>query len=52
MKRKIVSICCNSSVKVSVTKDFLGDKESSLGTAYYICTKCNKPCDITGVKKK
>jgi len=52
MKRKMVSTCCNMLVKPCITKDFIGDKKSSfIGTVYYICTKCNNPCNITIIKK-
>ena len=35
---KELSNCCKSEVKIG------GDDKE--GTHYYICTKCNKPCDL------
>ena len=50
---EVVSICCNAEVKVvSGLPDFIGDKEKDSYTMYYICTKCNKPCDIKEVKSR
>jgi len=43
------SKCCNANVKLSeILPDFIGDKSETqtVGTAYYICTKCEKDCSI------
>jgi len=41
----VVSVCCNAEVRtVGGLPDFIGDKYAC--TMYYICTECNKPCDI------
>lgn len=34
------SSCCNAEVKSSCSEDL-----GAIGTCYYICTSCNKPCD-------
>ena len=44
------SQCCNAPVKTGGLPDFEGDKNPC--TLYYVCTKCNKPCNIKGEKKK
>jgi len=31
------SNCCNADIKVS--------SDAGEGTSFYVCTKCNKPCD-------
>jgi len=43
-KNKEKSNCCHAPVRVSGIPDFEGDK--SVCIQYYICTKCNEPCDI------
>lgn len=48
-KSNLKSTCCNAEVKSSdFAPDFIGDdtKTMKIGTRYYICTKCNEPCDI------
>jgi len=41
------SKCCKAKVKIVMAKDFFGDVPKQLiGTCYYICCKCNNPCDI------
>jgi hypothetical protein len=44
----LVSKCCNSHVTMHMSPDFPGDivEEMTIGTCYYICTKCGKPCDV------
>ena len=40
------SKCCNASVKTeSGLPDFIGDKNPRIATMWYVCTKCNQPCD-------
>jgi len=43
---KVVSVCCSAYVEFPIEPlpDFKGDIQGC--TMYYICTKCNKPCDI------
>lgn len=36
-KEKFVTTCCNATPKTS---------RGSVTTKFWICTKCNKPCDI------
>jgi L-lactate utilization protein LutB len=43
-KSKEKSNCCHAKVRVSGIGDFEGDKIAC--TLYYICTKCNQPCDV------
>lgn len=46
----VVSVCCNAEVRVSGgIPDFFGEAEGC--TRYYICNKCNEPCDIKEDKK-
>lgn len=48
-KSNLKSTCCSAEVKYSnIAPDFIGDKseEMKIGTCYYICTKCNEPCNI------
>ena len=41
----VVSKCCSAEVRVSGgIPDFIGEAEGC--TRYYICTKCDEPCDI------
>ena len=51
---QLVSTCCKSPVKCNFLPDFFGDSANimSIGTIYYICTKCKNPCDIKLRKKK
>ena len=42
---KTISVCCSAEVRVcGGTYDFIG--ESAGCTMYYVCMKCNEPCDI------
>jgi hypothetical protein len=58
MKKKIkeyLSNCCKAYVIGTMSGDFIGDKPETMtvGTCYFVCSKCNKPCDIyTGKKIK
>jgi len=46
-KSKIKSECCKAGVRYSEpAPDFIGDTHPLIGTCYYICNKCNKPCNI------
>lgn len=48
-KKKYKSKCCNVDVYLSeISPDFIGDdpKTMKIGTCSYLCSKCNKPCDI------
>ena len=46
-KRKDKSLCCGAPVTVDWgTPNFIGDKNPIIGTANFICTECNEPCDI------
>lgn len=38
------SRCCNAEVKMDGMPDFMGSKY--VCTVYYVCLKCNKPCDL------
>lgn len=42
------SKCCNAEVKTDMSPDFIGDdpKTMTIGTVSFICTKCNKPCNV------
>jgi hypothetical protein len=42
------SKCCNEPVKTDISPDFIGDdpKTMTIGTVSFICTKCNKPCNV------
>lgn len=49
------SKCCNAETKLSnPSPDFYGDKPKNMkiGTRFFICSKCNKPCDIKIKRKK
>ena len=43
-KSNLKSDCCRAKVKISGIGDFEGDKSAC--TQYYVCTKCNKACDV------
>ena len=50
-KIKTISVCCSAEVKTSPPlPDFFGDSIGQDITMCYMCTKCNKPCDIKEVK--
>ena len=38
------SKCCSAEVKTEGMPDFLGSKE--ICTIYFVCLKCNQPCDV------
>lgn len=40
-----ISRCCCASVKIRLREN-VGTETWALITNYYVCTKCNKPCDI------
>ena len=41
---KLKSQCCNADVIKGGRPDFAGD--NYVCTMYYVCTKCNNPCDL------
>lgn len=43
-RNKEKSNCCHAKVRIGGISDFIGDK--IICTRYYICIKCNQPCDI------
>lgn len=48
-KSKRLSACCRAEITYSdIASDFIGDdsKTMTVGTCYFICTKCNQPCNI------
>lgn len=45
----LVSKCCNAEVVVSGSPDFEGDKKPC--TIYYVCSACEKTCDVVEAKK-
>ena len=56
MKKKIkqVSKCCGAELTTEISPDFLGDNTRGInyiGTCCYICSSCNRPCDIK-IKKE
>jgi len=56
MKKKTkeyLSKCCNAYIIGVISPDFIGDvpDQMQIGTCYYKCSKCNKPCDIK-IKKE
>jgi len=56
MKKKIkeyLSKCCKTLVIGTMSPDFIGDKPETMtvGTCYFVCSKCGKPCDIIQSKK-
>ena len=53
MKKKIKYItkskCCKAEVEINCTSDFIGDNphdENYIGTCYFECKQCGKPCDV------
>jgi hypothetical protein len=57
MKKKIkeyLSKCCKAVVVGTMSQDFIGDVSDQMhvGTCYYECSECGKPCDIYTGKKK
>ena len=50
MKRKYLSKCCNAPAKPKFSDfpDFPGDdiEKQKIGTCWFMCKKCNKPCDV------
>ena len=44
------SKCCKAEVRMNGMPDFIGSKEAC--TVYYVCLKCNKPCDIVASKSQ
>lgn len=44
IKKSYKSKCCNAEVKIGGTPDFIGSK--GVCTIYYVCLKCDKPCDV------
>lgn len=56
MKKKIkqVSKCCGAELLTEYSPDFFGDEirhVNYIGTCYYVCSYCKKPCDIK-IKKE
>lgn len=53
-KSNLKSICCNAEIKTNMSPDFVGDNPENqiIGTCYYICTKCNQPCDVYSKQRK
>jgi hypothetical protein len=49
-KNNLKSKCCNAPVRVECGEDFIGDiiSEMEVATCWYVCTKCNKPCNVKG----
>lgn len=47
IKSNLKSTCCNAEIKTNMVPDFIGDnpKNMIIGTCYYICTKCDEPCN-------
>jgi hypothetical protein len=48
-KNNLKSDCCKTKIKFSdPSPDFIGDnpKTMTIGTCYFICSKCNQPCNI------
>jgi hypothetical protein len=53
MKKKIKyttkSKCCKAEIITIASQDFVGDdilEEGYVGTCYFECSQCGKPCDI------
>jgi len=52
-----ISECCKAKVQTHMSPDFFGDEgeiveKMIVGTCSYICTKCNKACNIISKKEK
>jgi len=45
-----ISKCCNAPVRIEGMPDFVGSNH--IYTMYYVCTKCEKPCDVISLKTK
>jgi hypothetical protein len=47
-KNNLKSTCCNAEIDIDMAPDFIGDnpKTMIIGTCCYLCSKCNKPCDV------
>jgi hypothetical protein len=49
-----VSKCCGEAVRIEMSSDFIGDDPDTqeIGTAHYVCTKCNKACQPVSKNKR
>lgn len=46
IRNDLISKCCGFPVRTeSGMSDFIGDKNPTVSTMWYVCTKCEKPCD-------
>lgn len=44
---KAKSDCCRAAIRIcNGMSDFIGEKNPSIGTMYYECSKCGKPCNV------
>lgn len=51
MHQGYVSKCCYAPIKIAKEKDEYYER-GKLTTNYYICTVCNKPCEVVKNKYK
>lgn len=48
------SKCCNADTQIEMSPDFFSDnpKKMKVGTCWYKCNKCGKPCNVKNLKMK
>ncbi len=48
---QLVSVCCSAPIRTQTgLSDFVADRHPTVSTCWYVCTKCNLPCDAETVK--